>query len=74
VLLFHTQKKALLELMVFKMMRVSIERRLQKYTALLQVVEGRPLEADVPAESLNEPKSSRRVYKDLTDEFLELIE
>jgi hypothetical protein len=38
VLLYHTQKKALLELMVFKMMKISIDRKLQKYTALLQVV------------------------------------
>lgn len=32
------------------------------------------MQADVPVEPLNEPKSSRRVYKDLTDEFLQLIE
>ncbi len=32
------------------------------------------MEADIPVEPLNEPKSSRRVYKDLTDEFLQLIE
>jgi hypothetical protein len=66
VLLFHTQKKALLELMVFKMMKVSIERKLQRYTSLLQVIEGRG-ECDAPVEPLNEPKSSRKAYKDLTD-------
>jgi hypothetical protein len=49
VLLFHTQKKALLELMVFKMMKTSIDRRLQKFLGLLQVIEGRPMEPDIPA-------------------------
>lgn len=60
--------------MVFKMMKLSIDRRLQRYIGLLQAIEGRPAQADAPAEQLNEAKTSRRAYKDLTDEFLQLIE
>jgi hypothetical protein len=53
--------------MVFKMMKLPIERQLQRYLGLLQSIEGRPMEVDAVVEPLNEPKASRRVYKDLTD-------
>jgi hypothetical protein len=41
VILFHTQKKSLLELMVFKMMKLSINRKLQRHMGILQSIEGR---------------------------------
>lgn len=75
VLLHHTQKKTLLELLVFKMFKKSINRKLQKASSVLQYLEGKAGEWEAPTnDQLNEVKSSKRVYKDLTDEFLELIE
>lgn len=74
VLLHHTQKKSLLELIVFKMLRLSIDRRLHRDPALLQFIEGRPAEGDSAGELLNEYRGGRRIFKDVTDEFLELIE
>lgn len=40
----------------------------------MQFIEGRGGDAETGSEPLNEAKINKRVYKDLTDEFLELIE
>jgi hypothetical protein len=67
ILLYHTQKKSLLELLIFKMMKLSIDRNLRKDSALLQFIEGRAVDIEPGVEPLNEMKSNRRVYKDLND-------
>lgn len=48
-------------------MKISIERRLQKYTGLLSTIEGKQMDIEVQApEPLNEPRYTKRVFKDLT--------
>jgi hypothetical protein len=41
VLLHHTQKKTLLELLVFKLFKKTINRKLQKASGVLQYLEGK---------------------------------
>lgn len=60
-------------MIVFKLLRLNIQRKLQKEAAVLQFIEGKPAE-DTSKEMLNDHKKNKRVYKDLTDEFMELIE
>lgn len=72
VVLYHTQKKSLLELIVFKLMRISIERKLYKEAAVLQFIEGRTPD-DCSTELLNDHKTNKRAYKDLTDELFDLL-
>jgi hypothetical protein len=40
IILFHTLKKNILELMIFKIFRSSIERKLMKDSSILQFIEG----------------------------------
>jgi len=53
-------------------MRLNIERKLAKEASVLQFIEGRAAE-DSSTEPLNDHKTAKKVYKDLTDELLDLI-
>lgn len=74
IILYQTQKKTLMELLVFKLLKKTIDRRLQKGSLILQFIEGKSEEWETGSDPLNENKTNKRAYKDLTDEFLELIE
>ena len=45
-MLFHVQKKSMLELMVFKMLKMTVEKRLKKGVGVLQFIEGKTVDVD----------------------------